>query len=101
MGRSQSRRQSGYRPRRWEQSVIRQPVSGEARDVRGVVDYLIDGRITEPSVARRRDSKKGASEEMRERRLVPEVGVEPTHPCGYGILSPARLPVSPLRRFEC
>jgi hypothetical protein len=23
---------------------------------------------------------------------VPEVGVEPTHPCGYGILSPARLP---------
>ena len=32
-----------------------------------------------------------------ERRLVPEVGVEPTHPCGYGILSPARLPVSPLR----
>ena len=65
--------------------------------MRGVVDYLIDGRITEPSVARRRDSKKGASEEMRERRLVPEVGVEPTHPCGYGILSPARLPVSPLR----
>ena len=28
---------------------------------------------------------------------MPEVGVEPTHPCGYGILSPARLPVSPLR----
>lgn len=24
--------------------------------------------------------------------LVPEVGVEPTHPCGRGILSPLRLP---------
>ena len=29
--------------------------------------------------------------------LVPEVGIEPTRPCGHGILSPARLPVSPLR----
>ena len=29
--------------------------------------------------------------------LVPEVGVEPTLPEGNGILSPARLPVSPLR----
>ena len=31
-------------------------------------------------------------------RVVPEVGVEPTHPEGLGILSPARLPVPPLRR---
>src|SRR4051812_34082046 len=31
---------------------------------------------------------------------VPEVGIEPTRPCGHGILSPARLPVSPLRRRE-
>ena len=30
--------------------------------------------------------------------LVPEVGIEPTLPEGNGILSPARLPVSPLRR---
>ena len=30
--------------------------------------------------------------------LVPKVGVEPTHPYGYTILSRARLPVSPLRR---
>ena len=30
--------------------------------------------------------------------LVPEVGIEPTRPFGHGILSPARLPVSPLRR---
>jgi hypothetical protein len=29
--------------------------------------------------------------------MVPEEGVEPTHPCGYWILSPARLPVPPLR----
>ncbi len=33
--------------------------------------------------------------------MVPEVGIEPTRPCGHGILSPARLPVSPLRRLEC
>jgi hypothetical protein len=29
--------------------------------------------------------------------LVPEEGVEPSRPEGHGILSPARLPVSPLR----
>lgn len=28
---------------------------------------------------------------------VPEVGIEPTRGCPHGILSPARLPVSPLR----
>ena len=28
---------------------------------------------------------------------VPKVGIEPTRPCGHGILSPARLPVPPLR----
>ena len=28
---------------------------------------------------------------------MPEVGLEPTRPCGHGILSPARLPVSPFR----
>ena len=32
-----------------------------------------------------------------EGRLVPEEGVEPTHSCLYGILSPARLPVPPFR----
>src|SRR5229473_2350888 len=31
--------------------------------------------------------------------LVPEEGVEPTRPCGHRILSPARLPVPPLRRI--
>src|SRR3990170_8997499 len=30
--------------------------------------------------------------------MVPEEGVEPSCPCGHGILSPARLPVPPLRR---
>jgi hypothetical protein len=30
--------------------------------------------------------------------VVPKVGVEPTHPSGYTILSRARLPVPPLRR---
>src|SRR3990172_8898548 len=30
--------------------------------------------------------------------VVPEEGVEPSRPCGHGILSPARLPVPPLRR---
>ena len=30
-------------------------------------------------------------------KMVPEEGVEPTHSCLYGILSPARLPVPPLR----
>ena len=29
---------------------------------------------------------------------VPEVGIEPTRGCPHGILSPARLPVPPLRR---
>jgi hypothetical protein len=32
--------------------------------------------------------------------LVAEVGVEPTHPCGYWILSPARLPVPPFGQAE-
>ena len=32
--------------------------------------------------------------------LVPEEGIEPTHPCGYEILSLARLPVPPLRLFR-
>ncbi len=32
-----------------------------------------------------------------ERGVVPEEGVEPSRPCGHGILSPARLPVPPLR----
>ena len=27
---------------------------------------------------------------------VPEVGIEPTRPCGHGILNPARLPIPPL-----
>ncbi len=27
---------------------------------------------------------------------VAEVGLEPTHPCGYRILNPARLPIPPL-----
>ena len=31
--------------------------------------------------------------------LVPEVGLEPTWACARGILSPVRLPVSPLRRM--
>ena len=30
-------------------------------------------------------------------KLMPEEGVEPSRPEGHGILSPARLPVSPLR----
>ena len=29
---------------------------------------------------------------------MPEVGLEPTRPCGQGILSPSRLPIPPLRR---
>ncbi len=29
--------------------------------------------------------------------MVPEVGLEPTQSCPYGILNPARLPISPLR----
>ena len=33
---------------------------------------------------------------LREVKLVPEVGVEPTRPQGHWILSPARLPVSSL-----
>ena len=31
--------------------------------------------------------------------MVPEVGIEPTWSCPRGILSPVRLPVSPLRRI--
>ncbi len=29
--------------------------------------------------------------------VVPEVGLEPTRPCGHWILNPARLPIPPLR----
>src|SRR5439155_7234085 len=29
--------------------------------------------------------------------VVPKVGIEPTRPCGHRILSPARLPIPPLR----
>ena len=32
--------------------------------------------------------------------LVPKEGLEPTHPCGYQILSLTRLPVSPLRLMK-
>ena len=32
--------------------------------------------------------------------LVPEVGLEPTQPCGHGILNPARLPIPPLWRYR-
>ncbi len=32
--------------------------------------------------------------------LVPEEGLEPSRDCSHGILSPARLPVSPLRQIE-
>ncbi len=31
---------------------------------------------------------------------VPEVGLEPTRPEGHWILSPARLPIPPLRRLS-
>ena len=34
------------------------------------------------------------------KELVPEAGVEPARPKGHGILSPARLPVPPLRHLE-
>ena len=30
--------------------------------------------------------------------LVPEVGLEPTRPCGHNILSVARIPIPPLRQ---
>ena len=30
---------------------------------------------------------------------VPEVGLEPTRPCGHWILNPARLPIPPLRQM--
>jgi hypothetical protein len=30
-------------------------------------------------------------------RKVPEVGLEPTQPCGHRILNPTRLPIPPLR----
>ncbi len=34
------------------------------------------------------------------RKMVPEVGIEPTRGCPRGILNPVRLPISPLRRFK-
>src|SRR5438132_13844580 len=33
-------------------------------------------------------------------QLLPAEGLEPTRPCGHWILSPARLPVPPRRRFK-
>ncbi len=32
--------------------------------------------------------------------MVPEEGLEPTQPCGYQILSLARLPIPPLRQVK-
>ena len=32
--------------------------------------------------------------------VVPRVGLEPTHPEGYWILNPARLPISPPRQLS-
>ena len=32
--------------------------------------------------------------------LVPETGVEPARPCGQRILSPMRLPITPLRHIR-
>ena len=52
-----------------------------------------DGRIVNMAAARY--GARGVG-----RMLVPEVGIEPTRPYGHGILSPARLPVSPLRHGE-
>gem|GEM_PF-2029273 len=34
-------------------------------------------------------------------KVVPEAGIEPARPEGHGILSPARLPISPLRHRKC
>jgi hypothetical protein len=42
-------------------------------------------------------SERWCAERTNVSRMVPEEGVEPTHRCRYGILSPARLPVPPLR----
>ena len=33
--------------------------------------------------------------------MVPEVGIEPTRGCPRRILNPVRLPISPLRHFDC
>ena len=33
-------------------------------------------------------------------KWMPEVGLEPTRPCGQGILSPSRLPIPPLRHNQ-
>jgi hypothetical protein len=40
-------------------------------------------------------TEKGISKYLKQK--VPEVGIEPTRGCPHGILSPARLPVPPLR----
>ena len=37
--------------------------------------------------------------QMGQQSLVPAVGIEPTHPGGYGFLRPARLPVPPHRHM--
>ena len=38
--------------------------------------------------------------EQEPREKVPTVGLEPTHPCGYQILSLGRLPIPPRRLFS-
>ena len=40
-----------------------------------------------------------SSNDCQPKSLLPEVGLEPTRPCGHGILNPARLPIPPLRRL--
>ena len=38
--------------------------------------------------------------QQQQRLEVPAEGIEPTHPCEYWILSPARLPVPPRRQLS-
>ena len=60
-----------------------------SRGHRGAPSRIVPAR-SRPRACRRRPSADDRGEARGAR--VPEVGVEPTRPCGHGILSPARLP---------
>ena len=83
-------RPRGHVSAAWPRSTATRSSTSRSRRQRG------SSRRSRPS-----GTRSPAPSSVKERlrlHAMPEVGVEPTRPEGHGILSPARLPVPPLRR---